>query len=74
MLAFAPLTAYALVRADVVRASGAFVSPPTHVAAVGGAALAALLAALLMVRVARRENDARGGLVGVAFLAMAGCS
>jgi putative nucleotidyltransferase with HDIG domain len=55
-----------------VRAAGAFVSPPTHVMAVGGAALAALLAALMMVAVARRENDARGGLVGVGFLTMAG--
>jgi putative nucleotidyltransferase with HDIG domain len=72
LLAFAPLAAYALVRADVVRVSGGFVSPPTHVAAVGGAALAALFAALLLVRAARRENDARGGLVGVAFLTMAG--
>ena len=40
--------------------------------AVGGAALSAMVAALLMVHVARRENDARAGLVGVGFLVMAG--
>jgi putative nucleotidyltransferase with HDIG domain len=71
-LAVAPAAAYALVRTGAIPVSGGFVSPPTHVTAVGGAALAALLAALLMVRVARREHDARGGLVGVGFLAMAG--
>ena len=72
VLAAAPAAAYALVRTGVVPVSGGFVSPPTHVTAVGGAALCALLAALLMVRVAHREHDARGGLVGVGFLAMAG--
>jgi putative nucleotidyltransferase with HDIG domain len=72
LLAAAPAAAYAVVRTGVVPASGGFVSPPTHVLAVGGAALAALFAALLMVRVAHREHDARGGLVGVGFLAMAG--
>ncbi|HEY3766630.1 MAG TPA: HD-GYP domain-containing protein [Gaiellales bacterium] len=72
VLAVAPAAAYALVRTGTASVTGSFVSPPTHVMAVGGAALAALLAALLMVRVARREHDARGGLVGVAFLAMAG--
>jgi putative nucleotidyltransferase with HDIG domain len=72
LLAFAPAVAYALVRADLVRLTGGFVSPPTHVLAVGGASLGALLAALLMVGAARRENDARGGLVGVGFLIMAG--
>jgi putative nucleotidyltransferase with HDIG domain len=72
VLAVAPATVYALVRAGAVPVAGGFVSPPTHVTAVGGAALAALIAALLMVRVARREHDARGGLVGVGFMAMAG--
>ncbi len=72
LLAVAPAAGYALVRGGAFSVTGSFVSPPTHVTAVGGAALAALLAALLMVRVARREHDARGGLVGVAFLAMAG--
>jgi putative nucleotidyltransferase with HDIG domain len=72
LLAAAPAAAYALVRTGVAPVSGGFVSPPTHVTAVGGAAFAALLAALLMVHVARREHDARGGLVGVGFLAMAG--
>ena len=72
LLAFCPAVGYTLVRTNTVPVTGAFVSPPTHVLAVGGAALAALLAAMLMVRVARRENDIRGGLVGVGFLAMAG--
>jgi putative nucleotidyltransferase with HDIG domain len=70
--AFAPAAAYALVRMDVVRLTGGFVSPSTHVLAVGGASVAAGIAAFLMVGVARRENDARGGLVGVGFLVMAG--
>jgi putative nucleotidyltransferase with HDIG domain len=72
LLAFLPAVGYTLVRTNTVPVSGAFVSPPTHVLAVGGAALAALLAAMLMVRVAMRENDIRGGLIGVGFLAMAG--
>lgn len=72
LLAFAPLVAYALARLHIVHLTGGFVSPPTHVAAVGGAAVAAAIAALLMVVVARRQNDVRGGLVGVAFLTMAG--
>jgi putative nucleotidyltransferase with HDIG domain len=72
LLAFFPAVGYTLVRTDTVPVDGGFVSPPTHVLAVGGAALAALLAAMLMVRVAMRENDIRGGLIGVGFLAMAG--
>jgi putative nucleotidyltransferase with HDIG domain len=72
LLAAAPAAAYTLVRAGMVPVAGRFVSPPTHVLAVGGAAFAALVAALLMVHVARREHDARGGLVGVGFLAMSG--
>jgi putative nucleotidyltransferase with HDIG domain len=72
LLAISPLAGYALARLDIVRVTGGFVSPPTHVVAVGGTALAAAIAALLMVGVARRENDARGGLVGVGFLIMAG--
>ena len=72
LLAFLPAVGYTLVRSNALPVTGAFVSPPTHVLAVGGAALAALLAATLMVRVAMRENDIRGGLVGVGFLAMAG--
>jgi putative nucleotidyltransferase with HDIG domain len=72
LLAVLPAVGYALVRSNALPVTGAFVSPPTHVLAVGGAALAALLAAMLMVRVAMRENDIRGGLVGVGFLAMAG--
>jgi putative nucleotidyltransferase with HDIG domain len=72
LLAFSPLAGYALARAGVAHITGAFVSPPTHVVAVGGTAVAAAIAALLMIGVARRENDARGGLVGVGFLIMAG--
>jgi putative nucleotidyltransferase with HDIG domain len=72
LLAAAPAAGFALVRMGVLHVSGGFTSPPTHVITVGGAALAALLAALLMVHVARRENDARAGLVGVGFLLMSG--
>jgi HD-GYP domain-containing protein (c-di-GMP phosphodiesterase class II) len=72
LLAFAPAAGFVLARTGVLRVSGAFDSPPTHVLSVGGAALAAVVAAMLMVYVARRENDARAGLVGVGFLVMAG--
>ncbi len=72
LLALAPAVGFALVRLNVLHVSGGFDSPPTHVVVVGGAALSALLAALLMVGVASRENDPRAGLVGVGFLAMAG--
>ena len=72
LLAFAPAAGFALARAHILHVSGGFTSPPTHVIAVGGAALGAMVAALLMVHVARRENDARAGLVGVGFLVMAG--
>jgi hypothetical protein len=72
LLALAPAVGFALVRLGVLQVSGGFDSPPTHVVVVGGAALCALLAALLMVGVATRENDPRAGLVGVGFLAMAG--
>jgi len=72
LVAFAPATVFALVRLGALPLPGGFVSAPTHVLAVGGAALAALLAAALMVSVAGRENDPRAGLVGVGFLTMAG--
>lgn len=72
LLALAPAVGFALVRLNVLHVSGGLDSPPTHVVVVGGAALSALLAALLMVGVASRENDPRAGLVGVGFLAMAG--
>jgi len=72
LLAFVPAAGFALVRTGALDASGGFASPPTHVITVGGAALAAVVAAMLMVYAARRENDARAGLVGVGFLVMAG--
>ena len=72
LLAFAPAAGFALARAHVLHVSGGFTSPPTHVIAVGGAALGSMVAAMLMVHVARRENDARAGLVGVGFLVIAG--
>jgi putative nucleotidyltransferase with HDIG domain len=72
LLALSPAAGFALVRTGVLHVSGGFTSPPTHMVTVGGAALAAVVAAMLMVYVARRENDARAGLVGVGFMVMAG--
>jgi putative nucleotidyltransferase with HDIG domain len=72
LLAVAPAAGFTAVRLNILHASGRFESPPVHVVTVGGAAVAALLAALLMVHVAQRENDARAGLVGVGFLVMSG--
>jgi putative nucleotidyltransferase with HDIG domain len=72
LLAVAPAVGFTAVRLNILHVSGGLTSPPAHVVTVGGAALAALLAALLMVHAARRENDARAGLVGVGFLVMSG--
>ena len=71
-VAFGPIAVFGLVRLGLLPFAGRFESPPTHVVVVGGAAMAASAVAVLMIALARREHDPRGGLVGVGFLTMAG--
>ena len=71
-VAFGPLIGFGLLRPGLLVRDGSFVSPPTHVVVVAGAALAACAVSLLMIALARREHDPRGGLVGVGFLISAG--
>jgi HD-GYP domain-containing protein (c-di-GMP phosphodiesterase class II) len=71
-VAFGPIAVFGLVRLGLLPLEGTFESPPTHVVVVGGAAMAATAVAALMIALARREHDPRGGLVGVGFLCMAG--
>ncbi len=71
-IAFGPIAVFGLVRLGLLPFTGGFASPPTHVVVVGGAAMAATAVAVLMIALARREHDPRGGLVGIGFLTMAG--
>jgi len=67
--AVAPLALYLILRAPL---AGDYELPTFHLFAVGGTAFLAAVCSILMTRSSIARNDLRGGLVGVAFTAMAG--
>jgi hypothetical protein len=67
--AAAPLAFYFAFRNPL---AGNYELPTFHLFAVGGTAFLAALCSILMTRSSIKRNDLRGGLVGVAFTAMAG--
>src|SRR5579862_8350110 len=69
LAAVAPLALYIVVHALL---TGSYELPTVHVFAVGGCAALAAVCSILMTRSSISRNDLRGGLVGVAFTAMAG--
>jgi HD-GYP domain-containing protein (c-di-GMP phosphodiesterase class II) len=67
--AVAPLALFIVAHAVL---TGSYELPTVHLFAVGGCAALAAACSILITRTSIARNDLRGGLVGVAFTAMAG--